>query len=415
MLIKNILVIENAFSQPKKADILIENGIIKKVGNIEGVGIDLSGKVAFPAFYNTHTHAAMSLMRGVSDDDPLDVWLFEKVLPLEDSLNEEMVYYGTMVSMMEMARNGIAGFIDMYFFLDSVAEAVKDFGMRALITRGLVDENGEDNGRLKENLEFIERWHDFDGRISGGLGPHSPYLCSKGYLQKISAAAKEYNVPVHMHLYESAWERDKYDAKEILEFFKDVKLIIAHAVQFKENELEALSRENFFVSHNPSSNLKLGNGIAPVAEMLKKGVKVTVGTDGAASNNTLDILHEMRLAALIQKAKNPTNMKVEEVLNMTTKVAAEAFGLNAGEIKDGMLADIVIFDTSDISCLPVENIKSHIVHSRCKVFATMVAGRWIYYNGMFPTINESEILYKFKKLSQKLLKKEISEIHRSSI
>ena len=403
MLLKNLLVIENAFSEPKKADILIENGRIKKVGSIEGEGIDLSGKVAFPAFYNTHTHAAMTLMRGVSDDDPLDVWLFKKVLPLEDNLDEEMVYYGTMVAMMEMARSGIAGFIDMYFFLDSIAEAVKDFGMRALITRGLVDENGDDGGRLEKNLKFIEEWNGYNGRIFGGLGPHSPYLCSKGYLEKIAEAAKEYDVPVHIHIYESAWEREKYDAKEILEIFKDVKLIIAHAVQFKDDELEMLLRENFFVAHNPSSNLKLGNGIAPVSQMLKKGVKVTIGTDGAASNNTLDMLHEMRLAALIQKSKNPTNMKVEEVLNMTTKVAAEAFGLKAGEIKEGMLADIVIFDSSDISCLPIDNIKSHIVHSRCKVFATMVAGEWVYYDGVFPKIDESEILSKFETLSKKLL------------
>ncbi len=406
MLLKNALVLRDAFSVPKKADILIEDGVIKKVkDHIEGDGTDLSGKLIMPALYNTHTHAAMTLMRGISDDDPLDVWLFKKVLPLEEKLTGEMVYYGTMLAMMEMASCGTAGFVDMYFFLEDIARAVKDFGMRALITRGLVDEGGDDDGRLKENLEFAKKWHGCCGKILAGLGPHSPYLCSQEYLKKVARAAREYELSVTIHMYEASWEREKYRAKDILSIFKSLRLIIAHGVHFRENEFDLLKEEGFFVSHNPSSNLKLGNGIAPVSEMMETGVKVTFGTDGAASNNSLDLWHEMRIATLLQKMKDPTNMKLEQVLFMATELGAKAMGINAGKIEEGMEADLVVVDLKDVQMMPLENLKSHLVHTNtCKaVYATMVKGEWIYWNGSFPKIEERDIIEGFRKSFKKLM------------
>ncbi len=404
MVLKNAFLLKDADSGIQKLDLKIENGKISEIGKIEEDGIDLSGKLVMPAFYNTHTHAAMSMMRGISDDDTFDVWLFKKVLPLEEKLDEEMVYYGTMLSMMEMASKGIAGFIDMYFFLDEVAKAAEEFGMRALITRGLVDENGDDNGRLQKNLDFAKRWNG-KGLIKAGFGPHAPYSCSMGYLRKIADIAKVENLPVHLHLYEAEWERDEYDFREILDVFKYVKLIAAHAVQFKEDEIRELARENIFVSHNPSSNLKLGNGVARVAEMIEKGVNVALGTDGAASNNSLDIWHEMRLAALLQKMRNPANLKVSQAIKMATEMGAKAMGINAGKIEAGMEADLIVVNIDKPHYLPIEDLKSHIVHagSSGDVFATMVAGKWIYHDGKFPTIDEREVLKGFKRAHTRLM------------
>ena len=398
MVLKNALILENARSEVKKADLRIEDGKISEVGKIEGDGIDLSGKLVMPAFYNTHTHAAMTIMRGVSDDDPFDVWLFKKVLPIEDRLDGKMVYYGTMLAMMEMASKGIAGFVDMYFFLDDVAKAVEDFGMRALITRGLVDENGDDNGRLEENLDFAKRWNE-KGLVKAGFGPHAPYSCSKEYLRRIAEVAKAEDLPVHIHLYEAAWEREKYDYREILEIFSGVKLIVAHAVQFEDDEIEDLAKENIFVSHNPTSNLKLGNGIAKVSKMLEEGVNVSLGTDGAASNNSLDVWHEMRLASLLQKMKDPESMKIHQALEMATESGARVLGINAGRIEVGMDADLIVIDLNRPHYMPIERLKSHIVHAGMSsdVFATMVAGKWIYYDGEFPTIDEDEIIKGFER------------------
>lgn len=398
MILKNALVLQNSTSEVKKADLRIEDGKISEIGKIEEDGVNLSGKLIMPAFYNTHTHAAMTIMRGISDDNPFDVWLFKKVLPIEDKLNGKMVYYGTMLAMMEMASKGIAGFVDMYFFLDDVARAVEDFGMRAFVTRGLVDEGGDDNGRLEENLDFARRWNG-KGLIKAGFGPHAPYSCSKEYLKKISDVAKVEGLPVHIHLYEASWEREKYDYREVLKIFEDVKLIVAHAVQFEDDEIRDLAKENIFVSHNPSSNLKLGNGVAKIAKMLKEGVNVSLGTDGAASNNSLDIWHEMRLATLLQKMKDPESMKIHQALKMASESGAKVFGINAGRIEIGMDADLIVIDLDKPHYKPIDRIKSHIVHSgmASDVFATMVAGRWIYYDGEFPTIDESKVVEEFER------------------
>ena len=405
MVLKGAYVLKDAYSSPERLDVSVENGKIVAVGkDLSGSEVlDLSGKLLAPAFYNTHTHSAMTLMRGVSDDDDFNTWLFKKVLPLEEKLNGRMVYYGTMVAMMEMARNGIAGFVDMYFFLEDIARAVLDFGMRALITRGLVDDGGDDGGRLEENVEFHKKWSGKDGRIFAGLGPHSPYTCSVGYLKRVADVARVEEMPVTIHLYEAAWERDRYDARDVLEVFDGVKIIVAHAVQFKEEEVGVLKGEEIFVSHNPSSNLKLGNGVAKVAEMVKEGVKVSFGTDGAASNNTLDIRHEMRLASLLQKMKDPTLMRVEEVLDMATRIGAMAMGVNGGVLEVGKEADIAVYDLSDPSCLPIQNLKSHLVHSSCVVYATMVKGRWVYFDGEYPNVDPKEVMRGFKKAAKELL------------
>ncbi len=408
LLLTDCFVLKDAYSEIERCDIRIKEGRIAEIGkNLRPepgeIIYELKEKLIAPAFYNTHTHSAMTLFRGISDDDPFDVWLFEKLLPLEEKITSKMVYYGTLLAMMEMVKNGIAGFVDMYFFIDDIAKAVEDFGMRALVTRGLVDENGEDDGRLKENIEVLKKWKGRSNRINVGFGPHAPYTCSEEYLKRISQIAKVENATVTIHIYEAPWEREKYDAKKIINIFKGLKLIIAHAVQFKEDELPYLKDENIFVSHNPSSNLKLGNGIAPIPEMLKNGINVTLGTDGPASNNSLNIKHEMRLASLLQKMKNPTFMKVEEALYMATRAGAIAMDVDGGVLTKGKVADLVVYDLKNPECLPFENVKSHLVHSECPVWATMVDGEWIYFDGEFKTVDKDEIIRRFKCCVKDLL------------
>ena len=403
---KNALVLRSWDSEIENLDIEIEGNLIKKVGRVEKDGLDLTGKLVMPAFYNTHTHAAMTLMRGISDDDPFDKWLFEKVLPLESKLDGEMVYWGTMLAMMEMASRGIAAFVDMYFFLEDVVRAVLDFGMRAVITRGLVDEEGDDGGRLEENLNVFKRWNGERGMLRVGFGPHSPYTCTPEYLRRISDIAKTENAMVTMHLREASWERERYDLKEVVEPFKGVDFLAVHVVHINGEEIEILKDNGVKVSHNPSSNLKLGNGVSPVSDLLESGIEVGLGTDGSASNNSLDVWHEMRTATLLQKMRDPTKIDPSQAIRMATEAGAEIMGFNAGRIEPGKLADLVVLNVDSPHYRPLSRLKSHLVHSGNSgdVYATMVNGEWIYMDGKFPKVDRDEITRKFEESVERLLR-----------
>lgn len=403
MILGNCLILKDFSSEPFLGAVEIESGIIKRV--IQGktkVDVDLSGKMIMPALFNTHTHAPMTLLRGVAEDLSFEDWLFSRILPIEDKLTERMIYYGTILAQMEMARHGTAGFVDMYFHEEWVAKAVRDFGMRALLTRGLVDDHGDDGGRLDENLKLYREWNGFDGRILVGFGPHSPYLCSKEYLKKIFDVAKSLDAPITIHLYETS--KENYDLSELLELgMKNVKTIAAHCVYLPEEHFRSLKDLPFFVSHNPASNLKLGNGIASVWEMIERGVKVTLGTDGSASNNSLNLFFEMRLASLLQKMEDPRRMDVETCLKMVTINGARAMGFKSGKLEEEWNADLVVIDLELPEMFPSRHIKSHLVHAFSgNVFATMVAGRWIYYNGKYPTIDENEVKRELKRIEKEL-------------
>src|SRR6056297_2058729 len=205
-----------------------------------------------------------------------------------------------------MARNGITSFVDMYMMLDSIIKAVGEFGMRAYICRGLVDNSLEDGQRLKENRDAYKKYHgSANGRISVGFGPHSPYLCSKAYLKKVADVAQELNALVHIHLKESRKEKDQYTFRELADIgLFNTQTIAAHCVYASFDDIQVLNDYNVSVAHNPSSNLKLANGIAPVEEMLQQGVNVCLGTDSVSSNNSLDLFKEVLLASLIHKGKN---------------------------------------------------------------------------------------------------------------
>ncbi|MBO8160240.1 MAG: amidohydrolase family protein [Thermosipho sp. (in: Bacteria)] len=400
MILKNAFVLRNYSETPQKLDIKILNGKIekikKKIEEKNDEVVDLDNKLIIPGLVNTHTHAAMSVFRGVAEDLSFDTWFFKVIDPLESKLNEEIVYWTTLVSLMEMASNGIVAFCDMYMFEDVVAKAVADFGMKAVLTRGLVDIDGNGNGRLKETFKLLEKWHGFENRIYIGLGPHAPYTCSIDYLTEIAKISKDNDILVTMHLFENSWEKEKFNLKEILKTgIANNQLLAVHCVHIDDNDINLLFDYNVFISNNPSSNLKLGNGIAPITKMLSKGLNISFGTDGAASNNSLNVLFEARLSTLLQKKDNPENMKIEDVIKMLTTNGYKALKINGGEIKEGNYADFTILDLDNPSFLPIENIKNHLIHSNPKIFATMVNGKFIYFDGQFPTIDKKEVYKQF--------------------
>ncbi|WP_448377913.1 amidohydrolase [Fervidobacterium sp.] len=389
----------------RKCDIRIENGIIKEISeNLVSLDnediIDLTGKIVTPGFVNTHTHVAMSLLRGYAEDLPFKEWLFGKILPAEEKLTPEAVYYGSLVSMMEMASHGVVAFCDMYFHEDMVAKAVADFGLKALLTRGLVDIGGDDNGRLEENLKLFRKWNGYEDRIYIGLGPHAPYSCSKSYLSKIADIAKTEDIPVTMHFFENAWEYEMYTPKEIMDIgFNEVHFIPVHCTQLKREDIPLL--EDSYPSINTVSNMKLGNGIPPVTEMLKSGIKITIGTDGPASNNSQNLLLDLRISVLAQKSYSPENFKVEEAFNAITKNGYSALRLTGGTIDVGNPADFAIFEASHIQLQPIDNFLKNLIHAYTdRVFATMVNGRFVYINGSYPTVDVEEVLEKFSTFSR---------------
>jgi len=405
MIICNARILKDWSSTPFEGFLRIENGKIVEIGRKTDVcDFDLEGKLVVPGFFNTHTHAPMSLLKGISDDEPFDTWLFKKVLPVENKLTEEMIYWGTILAQMEMVKRGIVAFVDMYFKEEWVAQAVADFGMKAVLTRGLVGDERDDGGRLRENLALFEKWHEsHGGRIKIGFGPHSPYLCTPRYLKKIFDVASFNDAIVTMHILEAKKERKMYRLEDLLKLgMSKVKMIAVHCVYMEESEMkEARKTPSFYISHNPSSNLKLGNGVPKVHEMMENELIVSLGTDGSASNNSLDIWHEMRLATLIQKLRNPKFLPSKAAFKIATLNGAIAMGFErSGKVEEGFDADLVVVDTKKPHYYPEIDLISNLVHAGNSgdVFATMVNGKWLYYDGKFLTVEEEQVYKKVEEI-----------------
>jgi len=410
-ILKDETIIENGFIE-------IEDGIISNIGESSNnkantLALDLKGKriLAIPGMINSHTHSGMAALKGAGDDLPFEQWLFQTIIPLEEQLDDEMIYLSTMISQMEMARNGITTFVDMYMMLDSIIKAVDEFGMRAYICRGLQDDSLEDGQRLQKNIKAYEKYHGTaNGRISVGFGPHSPYLCSKEYLKKIADVAQELNALIHIHLKESQKESHQYTFRELANIgLFNTQTIAAHCVYADSDDIQVLKEFNVSVAHNPSSNLKLANGIAPIEKMHQEGVNVCLGTDSVSSNNSLDLFKEMLLASLIHKGetKDPQAIPATVSFKMATSNGANAVGQkNIGLLEKGMRADIAFLDMDNINLFPLIRPISNIVYSGrgSDVIATMVDGDFIYYFGTYPKINEEAIKKQFMEKYVKLYK-----------
>lgn len=406
------------------ADIAIEGNTIAGVGDLSGwqadTIIDCHNKLAIPGFVNTHTHAAMTLFRSYADDMLLMDWLKHKIWPAEANLTGEDVYWGTMAAIAEMIKSGTTCFADMYFFMDDVARAAQESGMRAVLSRGMAGVAPTGAQALVESESFFKDWHKAaDGRITVMLGPHAPYTCPPDYLMKVVELARKLGAQIHIHLSETAGEvadcHKLYGKSPIVLMNElgvlDCGVLAAHCVHLSREDIELIAQKKVRVAHNPGSNMKLASGIAPVKELFDAGICVGVGTDGAASNNNLDLLEEMRLAALLHKVStgDPTILPAGTAVDMATKHGAEAVGLGGsiGRLEIGYKADIVLFDMHRPHWYPRHDRLSLLTYaaSSSDVHTVIIDGKIVLADGRLTTMDEEKIMREAQTRGMRLVQK----------
>lgn len=405
--------------------IRINEGQILSVGPVgdrteaESEVIDATGKWILPGLINTHCHAAMTLFRSYADDLPLMEWLQNKIWPAEDRLTGEDVYWGTRLAIQEMALGGVTTFADMYFFMDETARAVEESGVRAVLSRGLVGLTPDAPEKLRDGTEFCRRWQGkANGRITTMLAPHAPYTCPPGFLREVAVAAREIDCGLHIHLAETETENQQImDAygKRPFSYLADCGLLeqqvlAAHGVWLEPEELDEMAKHKWGISHNPTSNLKLASGVAPVPAMLQRGIPVGLGTDGAASNNRLDLWSEMKLTAILHKGvtKNPEVIPAYTALEMATIMGAKSLGLEdqIGSLEPGKRADLILVSCEDSHLSPVHDQISLLVYAatRGDVRSVMVDGNWVVKDGAFLPYSPQETILACGERAKRLVK-----------
>ncbi|NLG84795.1 MAG: amidohydrolase [Firmicutes bacterium] len=407
------------------ADVAVEDGIIAAVGSppagwTPDERIEAAGKIVMPGLVNAHTHAAMTLFRGYGDDLPLQEWLSQRIWPAEAKLTAEHVYWGSLLAIVEMLRSGTTTFADMYFFMEEVARAVEEAGIRAVLARGLI---GLDPAKTEKDLaagvEFARAYRGAaGGRITTMLGPHAPYTCPDGFLREVVAAAAEEDLALHIHVSETRRENEEMRARtgktpvahlaELGVFSRPV--LLAHGVWLEEGDIAVLARHRVGVAHCPGSNLKLASGIAPISALHKAGVTVGLGTDGAASNNNLDLFREVRLAALIHKVReeDATAIPAGLALRFATVGGAASLGLaeKIGQITPGFRADLIMLSLHRPHLVPGHDPISHLVYAAegfADVTDVMVDGEFLLRDGRFTRLDEERIMREAERLGRSLV------------
>lgn len=424
ILIKNISLLP--MTEEKVIDntnIFIEDGKIKYIGdNTENLEInrviDGQNKLAMPGLINAHTHVGMSLLRNYADDLPLFEWLSERIWPVEDNLTAEDVYWGSLLSMVEMIESGTTTFCDMYFFMDEVGKAAEKIGMRSVLTRGMVEDKKNPDKSLIESEELFNNWNNKnDGMFKVLIAPHAPYTCSTEFLVKCLNLAKKLNTGIHIHLSET----DKEVEDSINEFGKspikrlndlgifDVHTVGAHCVSLSDEDINIIKEKNLYPVNNPGSNLKLASGFAPIDKMLKEGIPVALGTDGSSSNNNLNMFEEINLAAIINKAVNLDAVSVSayDALKMATINGAKALGIEdkVGTIEEGKQADIILIDLDKSHLYPRHNLISAMSYSAqgSDVDTVIINGNIIMENRKIKSVDVEEVKYMAEKLAKDLI------------
>lgn len=407
----------------KKADIAIEGSKIFQIGSIKPEWqpdkvIDCTYKLAIPGLVNTHTHAAMTLFRSYADDMQLMDWLQTKIWPAEANLTADDVYWGTQLAIAEMIKSGTTTFADMYFFMPEVAKAVEDTGIRAVLSRGMAGVAPNAQQALQESEEFYQQFnHSAEGRITVMLGPHAPYTCPPDYLDKVVSLAQKLGSEIHIHLSETIGEveecKAKYGKSPIALMDElgvlDCGVLAAHCVHVSEADISIMKDKNVRVAHNPGSNMKLASGVAPVSEMLKAGLCVGLGTDGAASNNNLDMLEEIRLAALLHKVSNndPLAIPAKTAVALATEHGAKAVGLGniVGQLVEGFKADITLFDMNKLHWYPRHDRLSLLTYSAAAsdVDTVIINGKIVLENKQLTTIDEERLIEEVNRRGLRLV------------
>jgi len=381
--------------------------------------IDAEKCIIMPGLINSHCHAAMTLFRGFADDLSLREWLFEKIFPLEAThATPDNVYWGALLGCLEMIASGTTAFIDGYFFQDETVKAVHKAGLRAVIGQGVIDFPAPGVRNPMENIrigrEFIERHLHLSDLITPGIFCHSPVTCSNNTLIKAMEISIDYSLPMQIHLSETINEVDeiiKRTGKRPAVYLNELgilnnSLIAAHSVHLNDNEIELLWEKGVRIVHAPESNMKLSSGVARMSEMINKGIRPGIGTDGCASNNNLDLFKEMDMAAKLGKVftGNTVNMSAAKVLKMATSWGAEIMGLEnyTGTIEKGKDADIIVIDTRSPHMTPLYNPVSSIVYSAegCDVKDVIVNGRILMRDRIFLTLDQEEIMARVSAISR---------------
>ena len=410
------ILIKNVLLDKKETNVYIEDNIIQEIGKKTEADyvIDGKNKAVIPGMVNTHTHAAMCLFRGYADDMNLEEWLQTKIWPLELKLKPEDVYMGTKLACLEMIKTGTTTFNDMYFFMESAAKSIDEMGLRAFLSYGFIDlfndeKREKEIKKTKETIRNIENMHS--DRIKPSLGPHAVYTVSEEGLRWIKDYADEKNLLVHFHLAETKKENEdfvkKYSKKPIKYLeeigFLDKKLIAAHCIWLNNDDISLLEKHNVKISYNPVSNMKLASGVFNYQKMKK--LTVSLGTDGCASNNNLDMFEEMKIGSLLQKSyfNDETIMPAKEIFSIATENGAKALGLNAGKIEEGKLADVLLIDLKKPELTPNHDLISDLVYSAngSAVDTTICNGKILMKNRRVK--NEEEILEKVKKVALDLI------------
>ena len=410
IVIKNALVIV----PDGENDIIKETSLYIEGDKITGIGqepagfsedkvIDGTDKLVMPGLVNCHTHSYMSFMRNVADDLSFMDWLFGTIDPIEQQMTDEDTYWGASLAIIEMMKSGTTCFNDMQMNIHQTTRAVKESGMRAVICRGLIGSGNDEAGqtRLRQAYEERDAAKDCD-RLTFLLGPHAPYTCDDAFLQIVSDEAKKNNMGIHVHLSEK-YGCTPIELAERTGIF-DVPAIAAHCVQVTDHDIDILKAHNVSVVTNPASNMKLGNGFAPIARMLEKGVNVCLGTDGAASNNCLNMFHELSLLTLIHKGtgKTPQCVSAKEGFRIATINGAKALGLEneIGSIEVGKKADLAILDLNTPALTPKNNLIAGLSYSAngSEVDTVIINGQITMENRKLLTIDEKLVYRKINDI-----------------
>lgn len=377
--------------------------------------IDCGGKVLMPGLVNAHTHVPMTLLRGLADDLRLDVWLMGYMMPVErEFVSPDFVRLGTLLASAELIRTGVTSFADMYYFEEDVAKAASDAGLRALCAQTVLKFPSPDAPAYEDSLamarDFITRWKDHP-LIIPSVAPHAPYTCTGEILRATAQLAAEFDVPLHTHLSETALEVEnmrRETGMPVIPYVKkqglfEAKVLAAHCVHIDEGEMRTLLHAGAGVAHNPTSNLKLASGVAPVPKMLEVGLNVGIGTDGPASNNDLDMFEEIRLAAILAKnsSNDPTSLPARQALTMATRLGAQAMHIGhiTGSLEPGKRADLILVDISPLHNSPrfrrdASNPYAQVVYASKSTDVTdvMVNGKWLMRARNLLTLDETALL-----------------------
>ena len=413
-----IVSMDEAGSVYQNGAVAVDDGLILAIGPAEDILAEYSAaktlggdrRIVMPGLVNGHSHAAMTLLRGVADDLALMDWLNNYIFPAEvEFVDSEFVRIGTELACWEMIRGGTTTFVDMYYYPDTIAEVIDGCGMRALISATVIDQRSPDaenaDDSIQKGVGFVERWQGKNTRITPIFGPHANYTLNAEQLQATRKAAMELGAPISIHISESPFElqysQDSFGMPSIQMYesigFFDGPTIAAHVVWPTEEEIPILVERKVGVIHNPTSNMKIASGISPVTEMLAAGVRVGLGTDGAASNNDLDMWEEMRLASLLQKVDrmDPEVMSATTVLTMATRGGATAIGLgdSIGSLEVGKRADLIQVAFDDVHHVPTYDVISHLVYvtDEQDVASVVVDGQVLMENKEILTIDTDRV------------------------